>query len=113
LSSSGAYSDDPNTGRLSELSQPMPESTRGAFRTPTLRNVAITAPYMHAGQLPSLRAVVDFYDQGGGTPSSGALDPLLHPLGLSAAEKEELVLFLETLTLDPLPAELLEAPRSR
>jgi cytochrome c peroxidase len=112
LSSSSVYSDDPNTGRLSGLSQPMPESARGAFRTPTLRNVAITAPYMHSGQLPSLRAVVDFYDQGGGTPSSGTLDPLLHPLGLSAAEKEELVLFLETLTLDPLSAELLAAPEA-
>jgi cytochrome c peroxidase len=107
LSSSSVYSDDPSTARLAGLSQPMPESARGAFRTPTLRNVAITAPYMHAGQLSSLRAVVDFYDQGGGTPGSGTLDPLIHPLGLSAAEKEELVLFLETLTLDPLPAELL------
>ena len=49
LSSSGAFSDSPHAGRLAGLSDPMPESARGAFRTPALRNVAFTAPYMHSG----------------------------------------------------------------
>jgi len=106
LSSSGRYSDDPGAGRLEGLTDPMPEMTRGAFRTPSLRNVALTAPYMHSGQLATLRDVVNFYAAGGGTPAAGRRDPLLAPLGLSEAQKDDLVAFLESLTLDPLPREL-------
>jgi cytochrome c peroxidase len=65
----------------------------GKFKVPGLRNVALTAPYMHDGSLPTLRAVIDFYDRGGG----GAA---LKRLGLSAREKGDLVAFLESLT-DP------------
>ena len=42
------------------------ESDRGAFKTPGLRNVELHAPYMHDGSLPTLRAVIDYYDRGGG-----------------------------------------------
>jgi len=72
------------------------EEDRGKFKTPSLREVARTAPYMHDGSLASLDDVVDFYD-GGGKPSS-RLDPEVHPLGLSANEKHDLVAYLRSLT---------------
>ncbi len=69
---------------------------RWAYKTPMLRNVALTAPYMHDGSLPTLEAVVEYYNRGGaGAP---AQSPLLTPLQLSAAEKAALVRFLESLT---------------
>jgi cytochrome c peroxidase len=69
---------------------------RWKYRTPTLRNVALTAPYMHNGSLPTLDAVVTFYDAGG-VPNE-VLDPLIRPLGLSTAERSDLVAFLRSLT---------------
>ncbi|MCW5622087.1 MAG: hypothetical protein KIS79_13355 [Burkholderiales bacterium] len=69
---------------------------RFAFRTPTLRNVELTAPYMHDGSLATWREVVDFYDRGGnGNPD---LDPLIGPLFLNEQDKEDLVAFMRTLT---------------
>jgi cytochrome c peroxidase len=69
----------------------MPESAHGAFRTAALRGVEFTEPYMHAGHLPTLEAVVDFYDAGGGTAAPGtSKDPRLAPLGLSAQDKTDL-----------------------
>ncbi len=67
----------------------------GAFKTPTLRDVAKTAPYMHDGRLATLRQVVDFYDQGG--IANPHKDPLVQPLKLTEAEKEDLVMFMESL----------------
>jgi cytochrome c peroxidase len=72
---------------------------RGAFRTPGLRNVALTAPYMHDGSLKTLKDVVDFY-AGGGT-SNPQLDPEVHELKLSGQERADLVVFLESLTGKP------------
>ena len=69
---------------------------RWKYRTPGLRNVALTAPYMHDGSLPTLEAVVRFYAVGG-IPNDD-LDPLVRPLNLSAAEIGDLVAFLEQLT---------------
>lgn len=69
---------------------------RGAFKTPTLREVAQTAPYMHDGSLPTLEAVVDFYDQGG--RPNGTLDPELRPIHLTVDEKRALVEFLRSLS---------------
>ena len=71
------------------------EEDRGAFKTPTLRDVARTAPYMHDGSLPTLAEVVDFYDRGG-TPNRW-LDPDMAPLGLTVPERAALVAFLEAL----------------
>jgi cytochrome c peroxidase len=72
------------------------EADRNAFRTPTLRNVERTAPYMHDGSLSTLRDVINFYDTGGGEhrPKSA----LLRELNLSEKEKSDLVAFLESLT---------------
>ena len=74
---------------------------RWRFRTPGLRNVALTAPYMHDGSLPSLSAVVAFYNAGG-VPNEG-LDPRIKPLGLDDQEQTALVAFLESLTSHELP----------
>lgn len=68
-----------------------------AFKTPGLRNAALTAPYMHDGSLPTLESVVAFYDRGGDRPSK---DPLVRPLGMSEGERRDLVAFLGALT-DP------------
>ena len=71
----------------------------GRFRTPTLREVSATAPYMHDGSLATLEDVVDFYDRGGG---EGTKTSVLGPLGLSGQEKSDLVEFLKTLSGAPL-----------
>ncbi|MDA0739265.1 MAG: hypothetical protein O3A59_10000 [Nitrospirae bacterium] len=67
----------------------------GAFKTPTLREVARTAPYMHDGRFATLRQVVDFYDQGG-IPNPH-IDPVIKPLNLTDLEKDDLVKFLHAL----------------
>ena len=67
----------------------------GAFKTPTLRNVALTAPYMHNGVFATLAGVVEHYD-GGGMALLGHNE--LNPLGLSADEKRQVEAFLGTLT---------------
>ena len=68
----------------------------GKFKTPTLRNVALTAPYMHDGSKKTLREVMEHYNRGG-EPNLNA-DPLIRPLGLSESEVDDLVAFLESLT---------------
>jgi cytochrome c peroxidase len=71
------------------------ERDRGAFKTPTLRDVARTAPYMHDGTLPRLPDVVEFYDRGG--RPNPYLDADIRPLRLSRVEKAALVAFLRSL----------------
>jgi cytochrome c peroxidase len=70
----------------------------GAFKTPTLRNLALTAPYMHNGAFASLEEVVAFYNRGGDKASHKS--ELMEPLNLSAAEQADLVAFLKALTGD-------------
>ncbi|MGI9264012.1 MAG: cytochrome-c peroxidase, partial [Gammaproteobacteria bacterium] len=69
---------------------------RWKYRTPSLRNVAITPPYMHDGSLPTLEAVVRFYVEGG--VANEELDPLIGPLDLNEEEIAAIIAFLETLT---------------
>jgi cytochrome c peroxidase len=69
---------------------------RGKFKTPTLRNVVQTAPYMHDGSEATLEEVVDFYDRGG--IANPNLSKEIKPLKLSGSEKRDLVAFLESLT---------------
>ena len=81
------------------------------FRTPSLRNVALTAPYMHDGSLRTLAAVVDFYNTGGGADETK--DALMQPLGMTSSEENDLVAFLESLTganTDALAADARTAP---
>lgn len=81
------------------------ESMQHAFKTPTLRDVARRAPYMHDGSLPDLAAVMEHYDRGGAAQRPG-LSPEIRPLGLSAQEKADLVEFMLTLTGDPEPVQM-------
>jgi cytochrome c peroxidase len=71
------------------------ESDRGKFKTPTLRGLTLTAPYMHDGSLKTLEDVVDFYNNGGGANPNR--DPLIEPLGLTEEERKDLVAFLKSL----------------
>jgi cytochrome c peroxidase len=71
------------------------DDDRGAFKTPTLRDVSLHAPYMHDGSVPTLRAVVEIYNQGG--ISNQHLDPRIKPLGLTDDEVDALVKFMEAL----------------
>jgi cytochrome c peroxidase len=109
----GPHSDDRNTGRLDGLMAMPPESTKGQFRTPSLRNVGDGAPYMHAGQLATLEDVVEFYDRGGGEPPAGDKDTAMVALNLTATEKANLVAFLRALKTAPLPASLLTDTSAR
>ena len=68
----------------------------GRFRNPGLRNVALTAPYMHDGRFTTLEEVVDHYNTGGKYAENRS--PNVHPLGLDTAQKAALVAFLHTLT---------------
>lgn len=68
----------------------------GKFKTPTLRNVALTAPYMHDGSIKTLRDAVMHYNRGG-EPNLNA-DALIRPLGLTDEEVDDLVAFLKSLT---------------
>ena len=80
----------------------------GAFKTPTLRNVAVRAPYMHDGSVSDLNGVLDHYSAGGrtivGTPLSGVgrlnpnKDVVIHGFALSRQERRDLIAFLNTLT---------------
>ena len=66
------------------------------YKTPSLRNVDVTAPYMHNGHMATLEEVVKHYDQGG--VAHGYADELIEPLGLEIHEKKALVAFLRSLT---------------
>jgi cytochrome c peroxidase len=80
----------------------------GKFRTPSLRELKYTAPYMHNGLFETLDEVIELYNAGGG-PTAGK-SPLLKPLGLTAAEKADLKAFLESLSSDK-PPHLMDAPK--
>ena len=71
---------------------------QGKFRTPSLREVARTAPYMHDGSLATLEEVIAFYHAGGGKAANK--DHRLKPLGLTDEEQSALVAFLKTLSGD-------------
>ena len=72
------------------------EADRGAFKTPTLREIARTAPYMHDGSLASLEDVIEYYDRGGNR--NPYLDVELRPLRLAPEEKKAMITFLRSLS---------------
>lgn len=96
----GLEKQNPDWGR-SEVTHR--EEDRGAFKTPTLRDIAGTAPYMHDGSLNTLEEVVEYYNQGGiqklhdGSPNRW-LDKRMQPLDLTQQEKADLVTFLRSLS---------------
>ena len=84
---------EPDVGRQAVTND---SSDRGKFKTPSLRNVALTWPYLHDGSAATLADVVEFYDRGG-VPNP-TLDVKIKPLGLTDDEQKDLVAFLQTLT---------------
>lgn len=74
-------------------------SMKGAFKTPTLRDIALTAPYFHDGSAATLMEVVEHYDRGGDDKSNLSKD--IRPLNLTSAEKADLVAFMMTLSGRP------------
>lgn len=94
---------DLGRGKFTDLTQNPPveidnPADYAKFKTPQLRMLSVTGPYMHNGAFATLEEVVDFYDQGGGPDLSGtgSKDALLAPLGLSAQDKADLVAFLRS-----------------
>ena len=89
----GVDSDDP--GRAAVVD----DGVAGAFKVPTLRNIVLSAPYMHDGSMPTLNEVLDFYEAGGGRAHGFAqVDVFVNPFELSTQERADLVAFLFALT---------------
>ncbi len=84
------------------------DADRGAFKTPTLRDVALSAPYMHDGSQKSLEEVIDHYDRGG--TKNTWLDKGMKPLGLTGQEKQDLLAFLKALTGMPIVVQVPRLP---
>jgi cytochrome c peroxidase len=85
------------------------EQDKGAFRTPTLRSITETSPYMHDGAFKALDEVVDFLDKGGGPDPN--LAPQMKPLNLTAEEKVDLLAFLKALSGEPLKITVPKLPK--
>ncbi|MCY1082887.1 cytochrome-c peroxidase [Archangium lansingense] len=106
FNSRGPYSDAPGgieSVRLQRLGNDLSEKAselEGAYKTPTLRNVTLTAPYMHTGELKTLEEVIDLYDKGGEPAGNfaGVVSVTIKPLELTAEEKKALLELLESMT---------------
>jgi cytochrome c peroxidase len=94
----GMDRENPDLGRYTVTQK---EADKGAFKTPTLRDVARRPPYMHDGSMKTLEEVVAFYNEGG--HRNPWLSPLIQPLNLTASEQADLVAFLEALTGEVAP----------
>ena len=110
----GIYSDDPQAGAAQLAGLAPQPADLGAMRTPTLRDVAKTAPYMHTGAFDTLWSVVDGYRRAANTDAFlGQRDAAsVQPLALSDSEVDDLVAFLQSLSGAPLPAALVQCPAS-
>jgi cytochrome c peroxidase len=113
----GSFSDAPSRSGVQERLAflPEPESQAGAFKTPTLREVARTAPYMHDGRFTDLEQVMSFYSTRETSPPArtkvGQRERTLDLIPyLTRAQQSDLIEFLRTLTSPPLPAALERAP---
>jgi cytochrome c peroxidase len=110
----GPYSDAPGYSGRDHLRFLAPnEATRGQFKTPTLRSVAETGPYMHDGRFERLEEVIQFYStrEGAEAPHHGA-ESVLQPLHLSDSGRDDLVAFLRSLTGAPLEQALKRQPET-
>jgi cytochrome c peroxidase len=125
LTHEGAYSDDAaRRTALSSRHVAIGPQNYEQFKIPSLRNVALTAPYMHNGHLATLKDVVSHYSEldlgllhqvhlydSEGVPQTLPVDLILKPLKLSEQEIDDVVAFLETLTEKPAPKARKNAPR--
>ena len=89
----GMDRENPDLGRFVVTKE---EKDKGAFKTPTIRNVALSAPYMHDGSIATLEEVVEWYDKGG--HPNPHLSEKIRPLKLTAEEKADLVAFMQACT---------------
>jgi cytochrome c peroxidase len=108
----GRYSDDRSAaaGEKLKVLRRTPE-TWGQFKTPSLRNVALSAPYMHQGQLATLQDVLQFYSNVAGTTDPGSNgERILKPLHLTKEETDDLLAFLNSLTDESIDPALLRSP---
>jgi cytochrome c peroxidase len=94
---------DPEKKRFKDIGRwaPVPigaktDADRGSFKTPSVRDIELTGPYMHDGSMKTLEQVVEHYDKGG-TPNP-SLDPDMKPLKLTSQESADLVAFMKALT---------------
>jgi len=101
----GMQADKPDLGRVAISKDP---KDTGAFKTPTVRNVALTAPYMHDGSIATLEEVVEWYDRGGHPNPS--LSEKIRPLRLSAQDKADLVAFMQACTSPTPPVQIDRLP---
>jgi cytochrome c peroxidase len=111
----GRFSDDPKGAAKDRLAfLPPPAAQLGAFKTPSLRDVALTAPYMHDGRFAGLAQVLDFYAEGKAASRGrlvGAREATLDLIPpLTAGQKADLIAFLNSLTGASLPRTLLQPP---
>ncbi len=101
LNSASIYSDNRAEGaaRLAKLGEENPEDILGAFKTPTLRNITVSAPYMHNGAIETLDEVIAFYDRGGDEDGTfaGKRAESIQKLNLTAEQKQALVELLQSL----------------
>ncbi|MGI9332038.1 MAG: cytochrome-c peroxidase [Gammaproteobacteria bacterium] len=113
FSAIGHYSDERDGMHAQEL-RFLRRTTddRGQFKTPSLRNVALTPPYMHGGHFDTLEEVVRFYSTLDERPAVGHREATLHALGLSELEIEDLIEFMNTLTGERLEPPLTRRPAS-
>jgi parallel beta-helix repeat protein len=89
----GVASEDPGRAGIAE------DGVFGAFKVPTLRNIALSAPYMHDGSLQTLEEVIAFYERGGGRADGfEKVDVFVNPFDLTDQERADLVSFLYALT---------------
>jgi cytochrome c peroxidase len=107
FNAAGKFSDDRAAGMAKLAGLEVTDELKGKFRTSALRQIDRTGPYMHAGTLTTLEDVVRFYNRGGGdTGFAGVKSPAMVPLLLTDDEEADLVVFLRSLTGDPIPADL-------
>lgn len=106
------WSDDAtDTSRQPYVDMELTDALKGTWRTPSLRDVAITPPYMHDGAYATLEEVVAAYNRGGASSGfSGAKSVRVEPLSLTPLEESDLVAFLNSLSSQPLPQQLVTAP---
>jgi cytochrome c peroxidase len=91
----GVAQEAPDAGRFKVRALP---SMKAAFKTPTLRDIELTAPYFHDGSAATLRDVMVHYNRGGDPRAVGTVSPEVRPLNLSAREIDDLVAFMKTLS---------------
>ncbi len=108
----GPWSDHPDKSQCAVSQLDGAQGEMGAFKTPSLRSVTLTPPYMHTGQMTTLDEVAAHYDLGGAPAGSfdGTRDELMRPLGLDLPKRRALVAFLGALEGEPLDSSLASAP---